>query len=315
MIVHNNAVTNKKQREYIQTSNLNPSELARQFTTTNKTVNKWKARDYCHDKSSRPNTIHYALSESDQELVIALRKAVWLPADDLVDILKPFIPNLGHSNCSRTLVRHNVNKIPQQEKEHIKKFKEYEPGFIHIDVTYLPKLEESKKYLYVAIDRATRLIHIKLMDKKTKECAVEFLNECMEFYPYKIQKVLTDNGFEFTNKRYNRGNKKPGIHDFTKQCKVNSIEHRTTQIKSPWTNGLVERLNRTIKDNTVHKYKYQSYKELEKGLNNYKNYYNLYRKHKSLQRKTPYQVTIEWFEKKPELFRYNPQLIIKGTTW
>jgi hypothetical protein len=38
-------------------------------------------------------------------------------------------------------------------------FKAYEPGYLHVDVKYLPQLadESSRRYLFVAIDRATRL--------------------------------------------------------------------------------------------------------------------------------------------------------------
>jgi hypothetical protein len=41
--------------------------------------------------------------------------------------------------------------VPQEQKEQAKKFKEYKPGFLHIDVTYLPKLDGQKYYLFVAI--------------------------------------------------------------------------------------------------------------------------------------------------------------------
>jgi hypothetical protein len=39
-----------------------------------------------------------------------------------------------------------------------KGFKEYAPGFIHIDIKYLPRMpdEASRRYLFVAIDRASR---------------------------------------------------------------------------------------------------------------------------------------------------------------
>ena len=59
---------------------------------------------------------------------------------------------------------------PQQikeQKEKAKKFKEYEPGFLHIDVTYLPKFDGHKYYLFVAIDRATRLLYYKVYENKS----------------------------------------------------------------------------------------------------------------------------------------------------
>lgn len=320
MIVHNNATTNKLQRKEIQESELMVAELSTKFGVTTKTIRKWRSRDTVQDVSSRPHRINYALTEGEQLLFVALRKITWLPADDIVDLLQPMVPKAGHSNVSRTFARYNVSKVPTATREKHKRFKSYEPGFIHIDLTYIPQLEKTKKYLYVAIDRATRMVHLELKPDKSAKSAEEFLQACIDFFPYNIQKVLTDNGMEFTNKRYGRagkGNVKKK-HLFDKKCESNDIEHRTTKVKSPWTNGLVERFNRTIKESTVKKYKYKDYKQLEMALKNYERGYNLYRKHKSISRKTPYQVTCEWYKKKPELFRYNPKRLLdhyQGTTW
>lgn len=44
---------------------------------------------------------------------------------------------------------------------------------------------------------------------------------------------------------------KRGTHMFDMRCRENGIEHRLTRIKHPWTNGQVERMNRTIKEATV----------------------------------------------------------------
>ncbi len=41
------------------------------------------------------------------------------------------------------------------------------------------------------------------------------------------------------------------MHIFDRVCDENGIEHRQTKVKHPWTNGLVERMNRTIKEATV----------------------------------------------------------------
>jgi transposase InsO family protein len=40
-------------------------------------------------------------------------------------------------------------------------------------------------------------------------------------------------------------------HAFEYACARNDIDHRTTKPKHPWTNGQVERMNRTIKEATV----------------------------------------------------------------
>jgi hypothetical protein len=45
-----------------------------------------------------------------------------------------------------------INRVPQEKKQQTSTFKEYEPGYLHIDVTYLPKLAGKKQYLFVVVD-------------------------------------------------------------------------------------------------------------------------------------------------------------------
>jgi transposase InsO family protein len=52
-------------------------------------------------------------------------------------------------------------------------------------------------------------------------------------------------------------------HMFDMRCRKNGIEHRLTKIKHPWTNGQVERMNRTIKEATVKRYHYDRHEQLE----------------------------------------------------
>lgn len=57
--------------------------------------------------------------------------------------------------------------------------------------------------------------------------------------------------------------KYPFTHIFGRVCHENGIEHRLTKVKHPWTNGQVERMNRTLKEATVKKYYYQTHKHLK----------------------------------------------------
>jgi transposase-like protein len=66
----------------------------------------------------------------------------------------------------REFVRSEINKVPQKERDKAKKFKEYEPGYLHIDDTYLPKIGGIKYYLFVAIDRIHDRYIIKYMTLK-----------------------------------------------------------------------------------------------------------------------------------------------------
>jgi hypothetical protein len=56
------------------------------------------------------------------------------------------IPQANRSNIYRTLKAFDINSVLQKQK-----YKEYEPDYLHIDVTYLPKLKKQKYYLFVAI--------------------------------------------------------------------------------------------------------------------------------------------------------------------
>ena len=76
---------------------------------------------------------------------------------------------------------------------------------------------------------------------------------------------------------------------FTKLCKENKIEHRQTLAYHPWTNGQVERINRTIKEATVNKYYYYNHEKLQNHLNMFLNAYNYAKPLKTLNGLTPYE--------------------------
>ena len=86
-------------------------------------------------------------------------------------MLYVYNPQITRSSVYRTFCRNYVNKLPEHKKQNAKKFKEYEPGYLHIDVTYLPKFEGNSSYLFVAIDRATRCLFYQLYDAKNSENA------------------------------------------------------------------------------------------------------------------------------------------------
>jgi len=94
-------------------------------------------------------------------------------------------------------------------------------------------------------------MYYQVYENKTANNAVDFLRQCKEFYPFYISHILTDNGFEFTD-RFAKGRKTPGgNHKFDKACQKEGIEHRLTAPANPQTNGMVERVNKTIKDATI----------------------------------------------------------------
>ncbi len=281
-VYHSNAKTNQHQRNIIQNSFCSNVELARRFGINVKTVAKHKNRNYLEDKSSRPQTIHYSLNEIQKEVIRVIRTLTWCSLDDLVDTVRSSFKQANRSNVYRTLKAQGISAVPEEKKREAKKFKEYQPGYLHIDVTYLPKIDGQRHYLFVCIDRATRTLYYQIYKNKTAVNAVDFLKQCKDFYPFYISHILTDNGLEFTD-RFARGNKEPsGNHKFDKACQEYSIEHRLTAPATPQTNGMVERVNGTIKGATIKAETYQSIEELKKSLNQFLIFYNTNRRHGGL---------------------------------
>ena len=88
--------------------------------------------------------------------------------------------------------------------------------------------------------------------------------------------------------------------------------HRRTKVKHPWTNGQVERLNRTLKEATVHTFNYSNHKELKRHLHSYLMAYNFAKRLKSLKGKTPWQFILDDWEKHPDYFNSNPNHFLLG---
>jgi transposase-like protein len=299
-------------RKLIKKSELTNSELANKYNISEVTIRKWKNRTILTDKSSRPDDIEYALTDVEQTLCISLRESTWLPLDEVWETLLDINHKISRSSVYRLFLRNGINKVPEKEKEKSKKFKEYDPGFVHMDVTYLPKFDGKKSYLFVAIDRATRAMYFEVYDAKTSENAEDFMIKCLCFFPFGITHVLTDNGLEFTNKliKSKTGHfcQKPSKLDVV--CEENNIDHRLTKPFTPKTNGMVERVNGTIKNGTILKEKYNNKQEMTKALNSFLIHYLIFRRHGSLRKelnvKTPFNAIEKWYDLQPDLFTENP---------
>jgi len=307
-VYHPNARTNQHLREMIQKSNLTNVELASKYNVNIQTISKWRNRNFIEDKSSRPYTIHYVLTPLEKELIRIVRTLTWMELDDLVDTVEEMIPHANRSNIYRTLKSFDINKVPQEQKAKAKLFK----GYLHIDVTYLPKFAEQKYYLFVAIDRATRLLYYKVYKNKSSDNAVAFLKECKAYFPFYITHILTDNGLEFTDKWARGKGFVSGNHKFDLECSEDNIEHRLTAPYTPQTNGMVERVNGTIKNATIKAEDYNNIEEVKVELNKFLIYYNFNRRHGSLRKelkvRTPFEAVQSWFRTKPEIFKILPNV-------
>ena len=249
--LHSQARTTHLIREEIKNSTLPQAELARLYNVTRQTIRKWQDRDSPVDGSHWPKTLNTTLTPEQELIVVELRTTLVLPNDDLLSVTREFInPAVARAGLGRCLRRHDVIDLRDLVKQDDgapatkKTFKDYEPGFIHIDIKYLPQMpdESSQRYLFVAIDRATRWV-FNIYADQSENSSIDFLAKARAACPVKIVKLLTDNGSQFTNPFTAKGkNREPsGRHLFDRLCKQFDIEHRLIPPRHPKTNGMVKR--------------------------------------------------------------------------
>lgn len=305
--LHKNATTTPAIRAAIQKATGSDYELARQFNVTRDTIRRWRKRDTVQDGSHTAHRLQTTLNAAQEELVIYLRTQLKLPLDDLLAVIKEFIePAMSRSALDRLLRRRGHSRLPVPEKaaSTTKPFKAYVPGYVHIDLKYLPQMadETSRRYVFVAIDRATRWVYIAIKRHKTAAAARSFLNAVAKAAPFKIQTVLTDNGKEFTDRLFGKHAKEAsGAHEFDALCEALGIEHRLTQPRTPQTNGMVERFNGRL-EQVLRSHHFNSAEDLEQTLIRYVWLYNQHLPQKALNHETPLQALKRWQASHPELF-------------
>lgn len=282
--LHGRATTTPAIRKAIQESTETIKALALKYGINHNTVKKWKKRTSVQDQKCGPESRSTTLTREEEAAIVTFRKHTQASLDDCFYSLKKNIPILTRSSLYRCLKRHGINKLPQTKNEkEKKKFKEYPPGYVHVDITQV-YTEEGRLYLFVGIDRTTKFVFTRFYKDQTAQTAVKFLREMQRSFPNFINKILTDNGLQFTR---HKGDKKG--HVFTKTCAALGIEHRLTKPYHPWTNGQVERMNRTLKEATVKKFYYQNHSLLQKHLQVFVDAYNYARPLKALQGLSPYE--------------------------
>lgn len=316
--LHGSAKTPHAVRAAIQRSKASIQELSERFDLNPKTVAKWRKRDFVHDAPMGPKEPRSTvLSAQDEAICVAFRKHTLLPLDDCLYALQATIPHLTRSSLHRLFQRHGISQLPSLEGDKPrKKFKAYPIGYFHIDIAEV-RTEEGKLLMLVAIDRVSKFAFAELHERATRRLAADFLRRLIEAVPYKIHIVLTDNGTHFTTP----GNKCSAAaaikaamargevfraHAFELACAQNDIDHRLTKPNHPWTNGQVERMNRTIKEATVRRYYYDSHERLRDHLQTFIQAYNFAKRLKSLKGLTPFEHICQTWTSEPNRFRLNP---------
>src|SRR5438094_1316759 len=315
-VLHGSATTTEAIRRAIQRSQESLRTVAKRHGINPKTVAKWRKRSFVADLPTGPKQPSSTVLSIEQEaIVVAFRRHTLLPLDDCLYALQPTMPHLTRSSLHRCLKRHGISRLPQVENESAKKrrFKAYPIGYFHIDIAEL-RTAEGKLYLFVAIDRTSKFAFVTLYEKADRPTAVRFLEALIAAVPYRLHTVLTDNGIQFADLPKNRDGwtARYRVHRFDQICRANGIEHRLTKPNHPWTNGQVERMNRTLKEATVRRYHYDSHHQLRQHIQTFLDAYNFAKRLKTLNGLTPFESICKAWTKEPNRFKYDPVQLTSG---
>ena len=309
-VLHGSATTTEAVRRAIQHSQESLRALARRYGVNPKTIAKWKGRRSVTDLPTGPKDPKSTVLSIEQEaMIVAFRRHTLLPLDDCLYALQPTILHLSRSSLHRCLQRHDISRLPQVEGDKLDKhkFKSYPIGYVHIDIAEV-RTQEGKLYLFVAIDRTSKFAFVALHEKADRPTSAQFLKALIAAVPYRVHTVLTDNGLQFTDLQRirERQTARHRAHPFGEACQANSIEDRLTKPTNPWTNGQVERMNRTLKEATVKRYHYENHAQLRSHVADFVSAYNFARRLKTLKGLTPYEHICQMWEKQPNYFTINP---------
>lgn len=199
--------------------------LATRLEVSRLTIQKWQARQDAVDPRIGLTPYRH-LDTAPGRCGLGVTDALLLPLDVFLAVTREWITMvMSRSGLLRCLKRHGIFNlmalIPVEEEatSPIKRFQTYDPWSIQVDVKRLPQMADHTKprYLFAAIDRATRWVSLDVHPRRTAKIARAFLSRLLKKAPFIIQKVLTDNVQEFTDQVCER-------QPFDQLCRAQSID-------------------------------------------------------------------------------------------
>jgi transposase InsO family protein len=242
------------------------------------------------DRSSAPSSVPARTSPEREELILTLRELRFTSPEIAETLGMPL------STVGAVLSRRGLGKLPRlQPEEPANSYERPRPGeLLHIDVKKLAKIGRPGhrvngdrrtrsrgigwEFVHVAVDDATRLAYVEVLDDEKSQTAARFLRRAVAFfrrYGIRVERVLTDNGPCY----------RAIVHALA--CKTLGIRHLRTRPYRPRTNGKAERFIRTLIDGWAYGAVYRTSDERIAALAGWLDWYNRLRPHRSLGRKPP----------------------------
>lgn len=259
------------------------------------TVYRWikRARTYrgllvsrAERKSTKPKTIHFALSAKQQDDAIRARKVKGATAEKIVKKLSlPAHPSTVHRLFAKhSLVRkYGHHRRPLfQDTGHMNAKNTKTIGYLQMDVKYItPELSGLPWtcFEYAVIDIFSRYKEAVILNHLDQDGSISALLEIVPKLPFKPIFLQTDNGLEFQER-------------FRAHVKALGMNYHYIHKNTPNENALIERSFRTDEDEFFFWLEKapQNYDELRQWFACWLHEYNYERPHLGINLKTPYEV-------------------------
>lgn len=240
-------------------------------------------------KSTRPHTVHYALTSPDMVRVLKLRRERGYGARKVRYLAGVTV---HHNTVHRLLGRHDLIKQGKlhrrprfQDTVHMHAKNATDLGFLQMDVKHVtPELSGLPWtcYEYAVMDIYSRYKDAVILNQLDAHGAVVALLEVLSRLPFEAHFIQTDNGLEFL-----------GL--FRETVQKLGLKHHYIHKQSPNENAVIERSFRTDEEEFYFRMEQapEHYDELRNWFKDYLWQYNYYRPHLSLQFKTPAEVVAE----------------------
>lgn len=246
------------------------SQAARRYKTNRQYVYRWRNRydgtwESLRDRSRRPH--HHPNEHTPQEIKLIRDMRRRNPHAGLV-VFWVKLRQRGYSRSIpglfRLLRRMELSPVKPPNPKYIPKPYEqmmYPGQRVQVDVKVVPTacivgdVKGQKFYQYTALDEFSRYRYVEAFEEQSTYSSAVFLEHMLKAFPFPVECVQTDNGFEFT-KRFNNTTRKPTPTMFERRLSEHGIRHKLIRPFTPRHNGKVERSHR--KDNeyfyAVHKF-------------------------------------------------------------
>ena len=266
------------------------TKAAIKFKMHRKTIYRWREKydgtaQSLKNKSRRP---HSHPNEHTKEEIKLIKNYKYKNKETGLVVLWIKLRKAGYTRSITSLYRVMqrigiYSKVPSKKKEYEPKPYEemrYPGERVQVDVKYVPaksltkevKEKDGRYYQYTAIDEYTRKRVLWASKEQSTSASTEFIKVIIKKFPFKIECIQTDNGFEFTNRLNWQGTKKKT--KFENKLEELGIKHKLIKPKTPRHNGKVERSHRKDQERFYYNKVFCSFEDFKSRLKYWEKEYN-----------------------------------------